>query len=97
MHSSAVRKTVCGTIEYLCPQMINDDMYGHEVDLYCLGVVAYELFYFYSPFYDPHEHEIYKNIKEGVVIFDDSIRTIPESAKSLISLLLKSCPSTKPE
>lgn len=35
--------------------MINDEIYGHEVDLYCLGIVTYELFYFQSPFYDKNE------------------------------------------
>lgn len=90
VHSLAQRKTVCGTIEYLCPQMINSEIYGHEVDLYCLGVVMYELFYFDSPFYDREEEELYKNIREGVIIFDEKIRDVPESAKDLIMILLKS-------
>jgi hypothetical protein len=60
--------------------------------LYCLGIVTYELFYIESPFYHQQEQEIYKNIKEGVILFDDSIRVIPESAKDLIQILLKRIP-----
>lgn len=29
VHSTNQRKTVCGTVEYLCPNMISEQVYGH--------------------------------------------------------------------
>lgn len=69
--------------------MINAEAYNQGVDLYCLGIVTYELFYFQSPFYDQEQEEIYKNIREGVIIFDDAVRVVSESAKNFITKLLK--------
>ena len=51
--------------------------------------VLYELFYFKSPFIGATEEETFKNIREAEVCFDDTIRMVPDSAKELISLLLK--------
>lgn len=39
---------------------------------------------------------MYKNIREGVIIFDDSVRVIPESAKDLINKLIKTSPKPNP-
>ena len=50
IQSKKKRKSFCGTLEYICPQMVKDEEYGHEVDTYCVGIVMYELFYFKSPF-----------------------------------------------
>ena len=41
IHTTQSRSTVSGTIEYLCPEMIKEELYGTEVDLYCLGIVLY--------------------------------------------------------
>ena len=69
--------------------MLNEETYGFEVDVYCLGIVLYELFYFRSPFCENEKAEVLKNIKEGCFIFDDRVRKIPDSAKDLILALLK--------
>lgn len=98
IHTTELRSSGCGTKEYLCPEIIKHEKYGHEIDIYCLGVVLYELYFFKSPFYDPDTSELYHNIQEGVVIFEDEIRVISDSAKSLICSLLgkgKNRPSIK--
>jgi serine/threonine protein kinase len=37
------RGTLCGTLDYLPPEMVNESEYTHEVDIWSLGVLAYEL------------------------------------------------------
>lgn len=37
------RKTLCGTLDYLCPEMVNNRAHNHKVDLWTIGVLAYEL------------------------------------------------------
>lgn len=57
------RTTLCGTIEYLSPEMINKFPYSKEIDVWCLGVLAYELSTGRSPFSGPDKDTIYNNIK----------------------------------
>lgn len=89
VHQSNERKTFCGTMEYICPEMVSKEKYSHSVDIYCLGIILYELFYFKSPFIGATEEETFRNIKEAEVCFDDTVRKVPGSAKDLISLLLR--------
>ena len=50
------RNTLCGTLDYLSPEMIKtrsgsqNDNYGQEVDLWALGVLAYEFLTGKAPF-----------------------------------------------
>lgn len=50
VHQTLERQTFCGTLEYICPEMVNKEKYSHSIDVYCLGIILYELFYFRSPF-----------------------------------------------
>ncbi|EZG44286.1 protein kinase, partial [Gregarina niphandrodes] len=44
------RKTYCGTLDYLSPEIVRHEWYGKEVDLWCLGVLCYELAHGGPPF-----------------------------------------------
>lgn len=50
------RKTMCGTLDYLPPEMLKpgsqDNYYSHAVDLWSLGVLAYEFLCGEAPFED---------------------------------------------
>lgn len=43
-------RTFCGTYEYMAPEMIFDRSYGHEIDIWALGILLYELLHGYAPF-----------------------------------------------
>lgn len=101
IHQASERRTFCGTMEYICPEMLGNNPYHLSVDLYCLGIILFEMFYFKSPFLADNEAETFENITKGVIIFPDHTRggdlqAVPESAKDLIRRLLEKDPTKRP-
>lgn len=47
------RKTLCGTMDYLAPEMLARTGHDAKADIWCLGVLCYELLYGQTPFFDP--------------------------------------------
>lgn len=45
------RKTCCGTVDYVAPEIVEGTEYGIGVDLWGLGVLVYEILVGKAPFY----------------------------------------------
>ncbi|XP_052613947.1 aurora kinase B isoform X2 [Peromyscus californicus insignis] len=86
------RKTMCGTLDYLPPEMIEGRMHNEMVDLWCIGVLCYELMVGNPPFESPSHSETYRRIVKVDLKFPPSV---PEGAQDLISKLLKHNPSER--
>lgn len=54
--------TLCGTTDYLAPEIIKSQGYDKAVDFWSLGAVVYEMIAGLSPFYAQNHKDIYKNI-----------------------------------
>jgi aurora kinase len=50
IHSTKARKTFCGTIDYICPEIFNSRSYDTALDMWTIGVLAFELTAGYAPF-----------------------------------------------
>nr|XP_021550384.1 aurora kinase B isoform X2 [Neomonachus schauinslandi] len=86
------RKTMCGTLDYLPPEMIEGRTHNEKVDLWCIGVLCYELLVGNPPFESASHNETYRRIVKVDLKFPTSV---PMGAQDLISKLLKHNPSER--
>lgn len=64
---SSRRRTVCGTLDYLPPEMIEGHTHSEKVDLWCIGVLCYECLVGNPPFETANHAETYKRISKVCV------------------------------
>lgn len=80
------RRTMCGTLDYLPPEMIKREVYDTSVDHWCIGVLLYEFLVGKPPFESEGQDQTYQRILSLDMVYPSHV---PEGAKDLISKLLR--------
>jgi len=60
-------RTICGTPEYLAPEVFSPQGYGKAVDWWSFGSLIYEMLRGEPPFYSQNREELFQNIRHGQV------------------------------
>lgn len=84
--------TLCGTPDYLAPEIILSKGYGRAVDYYALGVLIYEMLAGFPPFYNDNHMKLYDNIVNCSARFPASFDPV---ARDLVERLLEKNPAKR--
>lgn len=87
VHTFNKRRTMCGTLDYLPPEMVESKEHDAGVDIWSLGVLCYEFLYGTAPFEAIRHSDTYKRIVKIDLKFPPKPMISPQ-AKDLISKLL---------
>lgn len=88
--------TLCGTLDYLPPEMVEGKEHNEKVDYWALGVLTYEFVCGFPPFEDRNSvNNTYRRIARVDLKFEDKEVRISEEVKDLITRLLRYDPQKR--
>lgn len=90
--------SVCGTAEYLAPEILEMKGHNFSVDWWTLGILIYEMSTGRPPFMNKSHHKLGILIRQGKIIFPDPVRHgihMSEHLKDLVIRLLDRDPTTR--
>ena len=82
--NNSARSTLCGTLAYLPPEMVEGNAYNRAVDYWTVGVLLYEFVVGYPPFDRPgdEQEDTFENITSAELEFPSHVS---DGARDLIS------------
>ena len=89
------KKTICGTPNYIAPEVISSLGHSFEVDIWAIGIIIYTLLIGKPPFETRDVKITYDKIKKAEFYFPQNSK-ISNSAKNLIKKILVVDPNQRP-
>ncbi|XP_062984062.1 microtubule-associated serine/threonine-protein kinase 4 isoform X2 [Elgaria multicarinata webbii] len=85
-------KQVCGTPEYIAPEVILRQGYGKPVDWWSMGIILYEFLVGCVPFFGDTPEELFGQVISDEINWPEKDEAPPPDAQELIALLLRQNP-----
>uniref|UniRef100_A0A8C8ICJ6 non-specific serine/threonine protein kinase n=1 Tax=Oncorhynchus tshawytscha TaxID=74940 RepID=A0A8C8ICJ6_ONCTS len=85
-------KQVCGTPEYIAPEVILRQGYGKPVDWWAMGIILYEFLVGCVPFFGDTPEELFGQVITDDIVWPEGDDALPADAQYLISTLLQTNP-----
>lgn len=82
-----VTYTLCGTPDYIAPEVISTKPYNKSVDWWSFGIYIYEMLAGYTPFYDANAMKTYENILNAELKFPSFFH--PDAQDLLSKLIMR--------
>ena len=89
------KKTICGTPNYIAPEVISGAGHSYEVDIWAVGIIIYTLLVGKPPFETRDVKTTYGKIKKAEFSFPDNCK-ISKEARNLIKRILVLDPKKRP-
>ncbi|XP_010895798.2 microtubule-associated serine/threonine-protein kinase 3 isoform X2 [Esox lucius] len=87
-----IDKQVCGTPEYIAPEVILRQGYGKPVDWWAMGVILYEFLVGCVPFFGDTPEELFGQVVSDDIIWPDGEDALPADAQDMITRLMRQSP-----
>ncbi|XP_042365404.1 microtubule-associated serine/threonine-protein kinase 3 isoform X2 [Plectropomus leopardus] len=85
-------KQVCGTPEYIAPEVILRQGYGKPVDWWAMGIILYEFLVGCVPFFGDTPEELFGQVISDEINWPEGEEAPPPDSQELITLLLRQNP-----
>jgi len=88
--------SICGSDFYLAPEVIKQEEYGREIDIWSVGVVCYVVLSGSLPFFHNVLHKLYRQIVERDLSFPETAwKSVAKGAQDFILRLLQVRPGDR--
>ncbi|KAJ1169726.1 hypothetical protein NDU88_001617 [Pleurodeles waltl] len=85
-------KQVCGTPEYIAPEVILRQGYGKPVDWWAMGIILYEFLVGCVPFFGDTPEELFGQVISDEIAWPEGDEALPPDSQDLIYKLLRQNP-----
>jgi serine/threonine protein kinase len=95
--SSSRRSTMCGTLDFLAPEICQRKQYDRNVDLWAVGILLFEMLYGSPPFVEEGQQATMNRIQEVNFLFPNGTDEtfVSPAAWNLITSLLQRDPAQR--
>ena len=73
LNNKKKRNSICGTYEYMSPEIFNEKSYNHKIDIWCLGILLYEMIHGNPPFFGDSLEEMKNQFLNEKIFFKEGL------------------------
>lgn len=92
LQQKELRNSVCGTFEYMSPEVVYQKSHNSKIDIWALGILLYEMLHGLPPFKAKSMQDIKRELDIKNIMIKKSIS---KETKSLLKSMLKARPEKR--